>query len=180
MSNELERCGNIVSGLLSFSREIPLEYKDIDLNEVLQAVITLTRHKMELQNIEFVCNTCPGILMVTGDSNRLQQTLLNLVFNAIEAMPKGGRLEIVSRSDEREKEVIIEIKDSGNGISAEHLDHIFDPFFTTKKEGEGTGLGLSIVYGVVNNHRGKIAVQSTKGEGTAFTLRFPRLKLEKH
>ena len=155
MSKELERCGSIVSGLLSFSREIPLEYKSIDLNEVLDAVITLTRHKMELQNIRLVRNTHSGTLVVKGDNNRLQQTFLNLLFNAIEAMPEGGRLEITSLSNREKREALVEIKDTGCGIRKEYIDHIYDPFFTTKKEGEGTGLGLSIVYGVVNNHRGK-------------------------
>ena len=97
MSNELERCGNIVSGLLSFSREIPLEFTAINLNDVLDAVITLTRHKMELQNIRLVRNSSPSALMVKGDNNRMQQTLLNLLFNAIEAMPNGGELRLSSR-----------------------------------------------------------------------------------
>jgi PAS domain S-box-containing protein len=178
MSNELERCGNIVSGLLSFSREIPLEFTAINLNDVLDAVITLTRHKMELQNIRLVRNSSPSALMVKGDNNRMQQTLLNLLFNAIEAMPAGGQLDVVSRADGEENNAIIEIRDTGSGISPDHLDHIFDPFFTTKKEGEGTGLGLSIVYGVINNHRGQIAVKSTEGDGTAFTLKIPLLKME--
>ncbi|MBW2176612.1 MAG: PAS domain-containing protein [Deltaproteobacteria bacterium] len=176
MSKELERCGSIVSGLLSFSREIPLEYKSIDLNEVLDAVITLTRHKMELQNIRLVRNTHSGTLVVKGDNNRLQQTFLNLLFNAIEAMPEGGRLEITSLLNREKREALVEIKDTGCGIRKEYIDHIYDPFFTTKKEGEGTGLGLSIVYGVVNNHRGKIAVESTEGKGTVFTLRLPLLE----
>jgi len=178
MSTELERCGNIISGLLSFSREIPLEYRSIDLNEILDAVITLTRHKMKLQDIRLNRDIFPGVLMVNGDNNRLQQTLLNLLFNAIEAMPDGGRLDILSHSDSEKNEAVIQIKDNGSGIQADHLDHIFDPFFTTKNEGEGTGLGLSIVYGVVNNHGGKVAVESTECKGTVFTLRFPLLKME--
>ncbi len=178
MSTELERCGNIVSGLLSFSREIPLEFTGINLHEVIDAVITLIRHKMELQNIRLVRKSGPGALIVRGDNNRMQQTLLNLLFNAIEAMPAGGQLDVVSRADGKNDQAIIEIRDTGSGISPDHLDHIFDPFFTTKKEGEGTGLGLSIVYGVINNHRGQIAVESTEGEGTVFTLKIPLLKME--
>jgi PAS domain S-box-containing protein len=178
MSNELERCGNIVSGLLSFSREIPLEYISIDLNEVLDAVLTLIRHKMELQNIQLVRDSSPGTLLVEGDNNRLQQSLLNLLFNAIEAMPSGGQIHVESRADEEKGDAVVTIRDTGSGISPDHLDHIFDPFFTTKEEGEGTGLGLSIVYGVVNNHKGKITVNSAEGEGTEFTLTFPLLKME--
>ncbi|MBW2621256.1 MAG: PAS domain-containing sensor histidine kinase, partial [Deltaproteobacteria bacterium] len=96
MSKELERCGSIVSGLLSFSRESPREHKDIDLNEVLDAVITLTRHKMELRNVDLISYLYPELLMIHGDSHELQQCFLNLIFNAIEAMPQGGQLNIIS------------------------------------------------------------------------------------
>jgi two-component system NtrC family sensor kinase len=176
MSSELERCGKIVSGLLSFSRQIPLEYKPIDLNDIIDAVLRLTRHKMELRNIMLVTLMHPDLVLIRGDANRLQQAFLNLIFNAIEAMAEGGRLVIASALDESQKQITIEIRDTGSGISEKHLDHIFDPFFTTKKEGEGTGLGLSIVYGVVQNHGGKISVQSKEGEGTVFTLTFPVLQ----
>ena len=175
MSEELERCGSIVSGLLSFSRESPLEYKSIDINEVLDAVIKLTRHKMALQNIELRTDLAKGIIIVRGDANRLQQTLLNLIFNAIEAMPEGGRLHIASAPVRDGKQIQIEIRDTGCGIPDADMDHIFDPFFTTKGEGEGTGLGLSIVYGVTKNHGGRIRVKSEEGKGTVFTLIFPIL-----
>jgi signal transduction histidine kinase len=178
MSKELERCGNIVSGLLSFSREIPLEYKNLNLNDVLHTAITLMQHRMELQNIRLVDNISSGTLMVNGDNNRLQQIVLNLLFNAIEAMPEGGLLEIVSQPLPEKREALMEIRDTGCGIPAKHIDHIYDPFFTTKNEGEGTGLGLSIVYGVVNNHNGKISVESSEGQGTVFRLTFPLLGME--
>ena len=173
MSRELERCGNIVSGLLSFSRETSIEFKNVDLNEVLEAVINLTRHTMELRNIDLVAQLSPALLMVYGNDNRLNQCFFNLVFNAIEAMPEGGRLRIVSELDEANKKARIDIQDTGYGIPKENLSHIFDPFFTTKGEGKGTGLGLSIVYGVIKNHKGNIAIDSTVGKGTSFTLTFP-------
>ena len=173
MSKELERCGEIVSGLLSFSRESPREYKDIDLNEVLEAVIALTRHKMELRNIDLISYLYPELLMIHGDGHELQQCFLNLIFNAIEAMPQGGQLSIISKLERAKKNVRVEIVDTGYGISRENLDHIFDPFFTTKEQGEGTGLGLSIVYSVIKNHRGNIKVNSKVGEGTSFILNFP-------
>lgn len=173
MTTELERCGRIVSGLLSFSRESPLEYKDIDLNDVVRAVISLTRHRMALQNIELTTDLEKSPLLVCGDANRLQQCILNLVFNAMEAMPGGGRLALSTKRKEPLKEVCLTIEDSGHGIQSEDLDHIFDPFFTTKKEGAGTGLGLSIVYGVVKNHQGKVEVTSRPGAGSRFSLSFP-------
>jgi len=173
MSTELERCGKIVSGLLSFSREAPLEYKEIDLNDILKSVISLTRHKIELQNIRLKIELSESPLRITGDTNRLQQGLLNLIFNAVEAMPEGGDLYVHSRFYPNHQCCEISVKDTGCGIPKADLGHIYDPFFTTKLEGEGTGLGLSIVYGVVKNHRGRIAVKSKVGEGTSFTLNFP-------
>jgi len=173
MSQELERCGNIVSGLLSFSRESAMEYKTLDINEILEVVITLTRHKMELQEIELSKHLFPNNLLMEGDAHHLQQCFLNLIFNAIEAMPQGGQLSVKSDLDRKKKSIQIEIRDTGYGISPENQSHIFDPFFTTKEEGEGTGLGLSIAYGVVKNHKGNISVKSRVGEGTTFLLDFP-------
>jgi signal transduction histidine kinase len=173
MSKELERCGNIVSGLLSFSRETPKEFKEVDLNDVLNSVISLTRHKMELFNVELTTRLHQGLLIVQGDERELQQCFLNLIFNAIEAMPSGGKLQIISELEKDNKNVRIEIRDTGYGISKKNLEHIFDPFFTTKGEGEGTGLGLSIVYGITKNHKGNISVNSRVGEGSSFVLTFP-------
>ncbi len=172
MTSELERCGQIVSGLLSFSREVPLEYKAVDVHAVLNAVLSLTRHKMQLQNIHLQVDINNEPVWIHGDANRLQQCFLNLVFNAMEAMTQGGELLVASHHDPRQHKVTIEIKDTGEGISQQDLDHIFDPFFTTKAEGEGTGLGLSIVYGVIKNHGGKIKVESAKGKGTIFSIVF--------
>lgn len=175
MTPELERCGKIVSGLLSFSRETDMEYKRIDLNEVLQAVIALTRHKIELQGINLALHFHPSELWVRGNASRLEQCLLNLVFNAIEVMPEGGSLAVASELDTSQNQVQVEIRDTGSGIQAENLNHIFDPFFTTKEAGQGTGLGLSIVYGIVKNHSGDIRVASEVGQGSSFVLKFPYL-----
>ncbi|MGD2272525.1 MAG: ATP-binding protein [Desulfobacterales bacterium] len=173
MTPELERCGDIVSGLLSFSRETPRDYKGINLNEALESVIALTQHKMVLQNIKLKSQLCPGLLMVHGNTNQLQQCLLNLIFNAMEAMPEGGKLKVISDLDSTKTNVRVEIHDTGFGIDEKDLDHIFDPFFTTKKEGRGTGLGLSIAYGVVKKHRGDIWVESKTGRGSSFFITIP-------
>lgn len=157
MAAELERCGKIVSGLLSFSRETPTQYKEIDLNDIVRSVLTLTRHKMELQQIGPHLELSDAPLIIEGDTNQLQQCLLNLVFNAMEA-------------------IVIEIEDTGCGICDADLDQIFNPFFTTKAEGQGTGLGLSIVHGVVKVHHGEVQVESHVGQGSRFTLRFPQPK----
>jgi len=171
MSSELERCGSIISGLLSFSRSANMENTRLNVADVVEAILALTRHKMELQNIELDLRTPAEPLYIYGDANRLQQCFLNLIFNAIESMPEGGSLKI--ELSETDGWACIEITDSGYGIPAYSLGHIYDPFFSTKNAGEGTGLGLSIVYGVVKVHKGDITVQSDPGRGTTFTLRFP-------
>jgi len=177
MTPELERCGKIVSGLLSFSRETALEYKTINLNKVLEAIIALTHHKLELQSIKLATQLCPEPLWVRGNASRLEQCLLNLVFNAMEAMPEGGDLWVVSKLDPAQKNVLVEIRDTGLGINEENMNHIFDPFFTTKEVGQGTGLGLSIAYGIVKNHSGHIRVESEVEKGSSFFLKFPYLSL---
>ena len=173
MSGELERCGNIISGLLSFSRQSEMAPKDIDLNEILEQVIALTRHKMEIQGIQLRTSFSSSPLVVNGDVNQLQQCLLNLIFNAIEAMPDGGQMHVTSKLDKTSANALLKIRDTGSGIAKEDLPHIFDPFFSTKEEGEGTGLGLSIVYGILKNHGGEVRVESQKGKGSTFLLSFP-------
>jgi two-component system NtrC family sensor kinase len=177
MSNELERCGKIVSGLLSFSRQSATEYRHVDLWETLGQALTLTRHKMDIQNIGLETCPCVDPLIVVGDEHQLQQCFLNLIFNAIEAMPDGGRLYVSSELDRARQEARLIIRDTGHGIPQEIMDHIFDPFFTTKDEEKGTGLGLSIVYGVVKNHRGHVSVDSQVGKGASFLLTFPLAKV---
>lgn len=173
MCGELDRCGNIISGLLSFSREPMLEYRAIDIHDVLRSVIALTSHKMKLQEIHLVTDLFPRPLLLRGDVNQLQQCFLNLIFNAVEAMPEGGNLSLSSRLSTNKENMIILVGDTGCGIREEDREHIFDPFFTTKGEGEGTGLGLSIVYGIVKTHNGDIKVESDEGRGTTIRVTFP-------
>jgi signal transduction histidine kinase len=175
MSEELERCGRIVSGLLSFSRERPVQSRTIDVNDTIRSVVSLTQHKMQMQGITLQTNLSQTPLTLTGDTLRLQQSILNLVFNAIEAMPDGGTLAVCSRRDRKKKHIEIDITDTGPGIPEEHLDKIFTPFFTTKPAGQGPGLGLSIVYDTVKANRGDIAVDSRPGEGCRFVLTFPQV-----
>ncbi|MFC1580502.1 ATP-binding protein [Thermodesulfobacteriota bacterium] len=173
MSSELERCGGIVSGLLSFTRQYEMAFRDVDLNDILEQVITLTRHRIEIQEIRLNIKMAPNPLIVNGDINQLQQCFLNLIFNAVEAMPQGGQLDIVSEQDRDAESATLKFRDTGLGIGQENIDHIFDPFFTTKEESVGTGLGLSIVYGIVKNHGGDIRVESRLGKGSTFVLQLP-------
>ena len=176
MCEELERCGNIVSGLLSFARESNMESGEVDLNDVLESVIRLTRHRMELQDITLHLNLDPESLILKGDVNQLQQCFLNLIFNAIEAMPEGGTLSISSGHNEKRTAGWVTVEDSGCGIGEKEMDKIFDPFYTTKPEGQGTGLGLSIAYGIVKGHEGKITVKSEVNCGSNFAVILPLLK----
>jgi signal transduction histidine kinase len=169
----LERCGDIVSGLLSFSRQSETKYQAVDLNEILDQIIALTSHKMAIQNIRLNKQVCTSPLIINGDVNQLQQCFLNLVFNAMEVMPQGGELGIKSQLDAHGERALVEIRDTGCGIPEEYMGHIFDPFFTTKDKGQGTGMGLAIVYGIVKNHGGNIKADSRVGKGTTFTLDFP-------
>jgi len=174
MSSELDRIGKIVSGLLSFARQSEAGWNPVEVDEVLDQVIHLTRHKMEIQNILYERKLSETPLMINGDLHQLQQCFLNLVFNSIESMPTGGSLSIRSDLDPSSGRVTVEIRDTGCGIPEEHLGHIYDPFFTTKEAGHGTGLGLSIVHGIVKAHQGDIQVDSRSGEGTSFVLSFPQ------
>jgi signal transduction histidine kinase len=112
-----------------------------------------------------------GLPLAFGDGPKLQQVLMNLILNARDAMPHGGRLVISTESDE--DSAVVEVRDTGLGIAPEHLAKIYDPFFTTKQIGKGTGLGLAVSYGIVRDHGGHIDVESKLGEGTRFQITLP-------
>jgi signal transduction histidine kinase len=126
-----------------------------------------------LSNIRLESSIPENLPPVEGDFNQLQQCIINLIFNAIDAMPDGGILNLASRHDRDRERVIVIVKDSGRGIPNEDLPHIFVPFYTTKKEGYGVGLGLSTVYGIIERHQGHIKVESRPGEGAAFMIDLP-------
>jgi PAS domain S-box-containing protein len=170
---EAERCGKIVGNLLSFARQQPMETKIIDLCEVVERVMHLTGHTMELAGIELKLEINGSGLCLYADENQIQQCLLNLVFNAIEAMPKGGLLTIGAGREKRNNQVCFSVTDQGTGISPEDLPHIYEPFFTTKSQGCGVGLGLSMVYGIIREHRGEISVESNQDRGTKFSVCLP-------
>jgi PAS domain S-box-containing protein len=173
VENETSRCSKIVSGLLTFSRKSPSVFGDVYIEDLLQRSILLSRHKLELSNIELKTDISPNIPVVKGDINQLQQCLINLIFNAVDAMPTGGTLWISANYDPNEKKVIISVKDTGPGIAKENLPHLFEPFFTTKKEGYGVGLGLSTVWGIMERHNGTVKVESQPEHGADFKLILP-------
>ncbi|MCK8600945.1 ATP-binding response regulator [Desulfoferrobacter suflitae] len=173
MESEISRCSKIVSNLLAFSRKSRLEFSAVDINELLKKCILLSEHKLILQNIRITTRLQTDMPMVLGDFSQLQQCVINLIFNAIDAMPRGGDILIESSFNPDKKVVEVAITDNGVGIAKEDLNYIFDPFFTTKKEGKGLGLGLSTVYGIIDRHKGAISVQSEVGKGTRFALKLP-------
>jgi PAS domain S-box-containing protein len=177
---EALRCGGIVKNLLTFARQDNLEASHIDIKEMLNTIMLLTSHQLELAKISWQVNLPPGRFEAWGDFGQIQQCLLNLIFNAIEAMPSGGTL-VIEGVEEADQEMIrIDVRDTGLGIDPEHLQHIFEPFFTTKTGGKGVGLGLAMVYGIIREHRGTIEVDSTPGRGTTFSIRLPKHPLEGH
>jgi signal transduction histidine kinase len=171
--NEIERCSRIVSNLLAFSRKSPQTFSPLSIVEVIQRCIALSRHRMELSNIEWVLNLPDHLPQVAGDANQLQQCIINLIFNAIDAMSAGGRLTLSVLLSGKGNHLTLMLEDNGCGIHGNDLPHIFEPFFTTKQEGCGTGLGLSTTYAIVESHRGSIQVDSRLGKGTTFTIDLP-------
>jgi len=173
VENETSRCSQIVSSLLSFSRRSPPSFGRVQIEELLRRCIILSRHKLELNSIRIESDIQSNIPSVNGDFNQLQQCVINLIFNAIDAMPDGGTLNITASNNIEEKSVSISVKDTGPGIDQTDLPHIFEPFVTTKNEGFGVGLGLSTVYGIMEHHGGSIDAASPPDEGATFTLKLP-------
>lgn len=165
------RANNIVSDLLKFARQSGSRLQYQNICETIQATIRLTNYLARKASVEVVADIPNQAIMVSYDSQQIEQVVVNLIQNAIQAMPNGGDVYIRVRTVEHSVEITI--RDTGIGIPAENLNRIFDPFFTTKPEGEGTGLGLSVSYGIISEHKGKIEVSSVVGEGTIFTILLP-------
>ena len=171
--SEVRRCSEIVSNLLAFSRKPKLEFSEVNIHDLLEKSILLSKYKLTLQNIQIKTDLPPKIPEVLGDFNQLQQCLLNLIFNAGDAMPDGGNLTVASSFFPHKGSVEMKITDTGRGIAREDLSKIFDPFFSTKKEGKGLGLGLSVVHAIIDRHKGTISAESMPGKGTVLTITLP-------
>jgi len=176
MESETARCGDIVKNLLDFSRQTKPKIEWVDLRELVGLSLTLIGHELKLKSIVLEKKIPAYLPLVLCDAKQIHQVILNLLGNAIEAMPEGGKLTLALSFDENENTVILLIEDSGIGIPPEDLGHIFEPFFTTKEEGKGVGLGLSVVHGIVTKHGGTIEVASQVGRGTRFWVRLPKSK----
>jgi PAS domain S-box-containing protein len=173
VGSEVSRCSDIVSNLLAFSRKPKLEFSEVDPNALLEKSLLLCKYKLTLQNTKIKTNLYPKIPKVLGDFNELQQCLLNLIFNAADAMEDGGSLTLESYFFPTKGLVELKVTDTGRGIAREDLSKVFDPFYSTKKEGKGLGLGLSVVSAIIDRHKGTISAESTPGKGTVFTITLP-------
>ena len=173
VESETSRCAKILGNLLAFSRKSKMEFTEVNIQELLEKSIMLSQHKLDLQNIKINTEIEQTLPAVWGDFNQIQQCMINLIFNAIDAMPRGGILSIGCTYNGGKGVVEIRVKDTGSGISPQDLPRIFDPFFTTKTEGKGLGLGLSTVFGIIDRHKGTISVESQPGKGTVFTITLP-------
>ena len=164
------RAAKIVNGLLNLARPAQVESGPVDVNAVINDVLSLLEHQLRTGSIQVRKEVAAVSPVVQGLEYKLQQVFLNLFLNARDAMPKGGWLTVVTRAG---RETVIEVADTGAGIPADQLSRIYDPFFTTKDIGKGTGLGLSITYGIIQEFGGTITCESSVGQGTRFTLRLP-------
>jgi two-component system NtrC family sensor kinase len=171
MEVELTRSTKLVRNLLDFARQSPPALRDTDINDVINRALELVMHSAQVLNIKIIKQMSPDIPRLMADPDQLQQVGINLILNAVQAMPGGGTLVI--RTAKEGDQIKIEVQDSGYGISSENMSKVFTPFFTTKKEVKGVGLGLAVSYGIVQRHHGKISVKSKEGEGTTFTIYLP-------
>ena len=176
VERETLRAREILKNLLDFSRRKPPRLVNADMSMVVQDTIPLIKGQAKLSNV-VITTSCDGILpQVAIDVDEIRQVFVNLINNACFAMPKGGSLDIRCRVEQESamrRSVIVEFADTGHGISEEYLDKIFDPFFSARPDGGGTGLGLSISYMIVQNHGGRIEVESTVDKGSVFKVMIP-------
>ncbi|HEX8475347.1 MAG TPA: response regulator [Pyrinomonadaceae bacterium] len=170
--SEAFRCKQITNGLLDFSRARAGRHAPVFIADVLELAARLLIHQRRGERVEIHVEADDRDLQVLGDEGQLQQAVITLSENAIDAMPQGGTLTLRARRGDGAS-VLIEVSDTGIGIAQENLPKIFDPFFTTKDVGRGTGLGLAVCYGIVTEHGGRIGVESTVGRGTTFTVTLP-------
>ncbi len=170
---ESRRCGELIKNLLSLSRTAPMNVQSTDLHAVIDRSLLLVRHQLDLGGIELQLAIAHDLPRIPCDPAQIEQVLIALIMNAIDAMPRGGNLWLDAQVSEDETEIEIQVRDDGAGIAPEILPHIFEPFLTTKETGHGVGLGLAISRGIVERHNGQIEVKSELGRGTTFVITLP-------
>lgn len=171
-------CKTVVEDLLKFARSTRTTKSSIDINECIEDVISLLGHQFELDNITVDARLDQNLPPLIADGEKLKQVFMNLLMNAKQAISGEGSIQVGTRLDSPGRNVLVSISDNGCGIPARQINRIFDPFFTTKPVGEGTGLGLSVSYGIIQDHDGRIEVDSRPGKGSTFTLVLPVAEVE--
>lgn len=173
--SEAFRCKSITMGLLDFSRTRTSDHVTINLADVIRSAVRLLSHQKRSPAVDFKIEIAHDLLPVSGDPGQLQQAVIALATNALDAMGESGVLSIIGRNED--DKVVVEISDTGIGIAPDNLPKIFEPFFTTKEIGRGTGLGLAVCYGILTEHGGTLDVQSAVGTGTTFTITLSAINL---
>jgi len=173
VADETSRAKNIVSNLLDFARESASTITTLELEKLLADTIHLAENQVKMSGIKIELQVTENLPPIHGDGQKLQQVFLNLILNAVDASPKGSKIQVIALPYEKADHIAIKIIDYGQGIPNHILTSIFDPFFTTKAKGKGTGLGLSVSQGIVARHGGKILVSSEEGSGSIFTVVLP-------
>jgi signal transduction histidine kinase len=173
-----ERIKRIVENLLDFSRQKKQELREHQIGDIIMRGIGLVGNHLKISKVKHHVSIAKNLPPVQVDASQIEQVLINLFINAIQAMPQGGDLFIDVFEEPGDGFVVMKIRDTGTGIKKEVLPNIFDPFFTTKST-KGTGLGLSVSYGIIRQHQGEISVESEEGKGTTFTVKVPARKKDK-
>jgi two-component system NtrC family sensor kinase len=175
IESEAKRCGDIVKGLLEFSRKDQEDFEPRHLHEILQETFELMTHPIKIANIHFYIDFAATSDMIYCSPNQIKQACVAMLVNSSEAVHENGEI-IIRTLNPNEETIRFEIADNGIGISVDDIPHIFEPFFSTKQKASGIGLGLAIVHGIIQSHNGKIQVKSELGQGTTFSVTIPLIK----
>ena len=175
IESETKRCGDIVKGLLDFSRKDQNDFEPKHLHEILKETYELMTHPIKIADIKFEYDFAANSDLIYCNPNQIKQACIAILVNASEAIKENGEITIKTRNLD-EDTICFEISDNGLGIADEDISHIFEPFFSTKQDVSGIGLGLAIVHGIIQNHKGKIQVNSELGHGTTISINLPLIK----
>jgi two-component system NtrC family sensor kinase len=175
IENETKRCGDIVKGLLDFSRKDQNDFEPKHLHEILIETCELMAHSMKVANVNFLSDFAARTDFIFCSPNQVKQVCVAILVNALEAVSENGEV-LIKTSNPDEEHIRIEITDNGIGISEEDISHVFEPFFSTKVKANGIGLGLAIVHGIIQSHKGKTDVRSEQGKGTTILVTLPLLR----
>ncbi|WP_457552032.1 two-component system sensor histidine kinase NtrB [Desulfobacula sp.] len=172
METETRRISRIVNNLLVFARQSKIALIKFDVNDLIEQTLILNSNLLKINGIHIIEDLEYNLPLVNGSEDQLKQVIMNLISNAVESMSSSGKKHLTIKTFSKKKQAAIglQIKDTGSGIPKEIVSKIFEPFFTTKTKGKGVGLGLSVVYGIIQEHGGKIFVDSTPGQGTCFSI----------